>query len=82
MSFYLQALFSINVILSELRKLKIQVLNNQGFLFFLNNMHPKFRELIYKKVQYCRALRLTSKVPTILKSDRWQVAETKHIKPR
>ena len=82
MSFYLQALFSINVILSELQKLKIQVLNHQGFLIFLNNMHPKFRELIYKKVQYCcRALRLTSKVRSILKSDRWQVAETNHIKP-
>ena len=81
MSFYLQALFLTNVILSELQKLKIQVLSNQGFLNFLNHMYPKFGGLLYKKVQRCgRALRLTSKASTILKSDRGQEVERKHSK--
>ena len=81
MPFYLQAWFSINVIGSELQKLKIQVLSNQGFLNFLNHMHRTFGGLLYKKVQCCgRALRLISKAPTIRKSDRGQAVERKHSK--
>lgn len=80
MPFHLQALFLINIILSELQKLKIQVLSNQGFLNFLNHMYPKFGGLLYKKVRCDWALRLTSKASPILKSDRGQAVERKHSK--